>query len=100
MAFSVPAPEGLRRGQTLQVRIALGELEDAIQIPRGGFYQTTGGQWIYVVEPSGAYAVKRPIKLGRQNSGFFEVLEGLQPGEKVITSLYDTFGDIERLALK
>ena len=100
MAFAVSAPEGLRRGQTLQVRIALGELEQANQIPRGGFYQKTGGQWLYVVDPSGVYAVKRPIKLGRQNSRYFEVLEGLQPGEKVVTSLYDTFGDMERLALK
>lgn len=100
MAFAGPAPNGLRRGQTLQVRIALGELVDAIQIPRGGFYQKTGGQWMYALDPSGDFAVRRPIKLGRQNSRFFEVLEGLQPGDKVITSMYDNFGDMERLALK
>jgi HlyD family secretion protein len=100
MEFAGEAPQGLRRGQTLQVRIALGELADAVQVPRGGFYQKTGGQWIYVLDPSGAFAVKRPIKLGRQNSQYFEVLEGLQPGEKVITSMYDNFGDMERLVLK
>jgi HlyD family secretion protein len=100
MEISGGAPPGLRRGQTLQVRIALGELVDATQIPRGGFYQKTGGQWMYVVDPSGEFATKRPIKLGRQNSRYFEVLEGLQENEKVITSMYDNFGDMDKLMLK
>ena len=99
MMFLEGMPDGLRRGQTLQVRIALGELADALQVPRGGFYQKTGGRWIYVLDSSGEIAVRRPIRLGRQNSQFFEVLEGLEEGETVITSMYDNFGDMERLVL-
>ena len=99
MIFLEGMPDGLRRGQTLQVRIALGELADALQVPRGGFYQKTGGRWIYVLDSSGEIAVRRPIRLGRQNSQFFEVLEGLEEGETVITSMYDNFGDMERLVL-
>jgi HlyD family secretion protein len=68
-------------------------------VPRGGFYQKTGGQWIYVVDRSGAFAAKRQIRLGRQNPQSFEVLEGLEPGEKVVTSSYDNFGDIDKLVL-
>ncbi len=100
MVFPEGMPEGLRRGQTLQVRIALGELADALQVPRGGFYQKTGGRWIYVLDPAGETAARRPIRLGRQNSQFFEVLEGLEEGEQVITSMYDNFGDMEQLVLK
>lgn len=100
MEFPEGMPEGLRRGQTLQVRIALGELADALQVPRGGFYQKTGGRWIYVLDPAGEIAVRRTIRLGRQNSQFFEVLEGLEEGEQVITSMYDNFGDMERLVLQ
>ena len=99
MVFPEGMPEGLRRGQTLQVRIALGELADAMQVPRGGFYQKTGGRWIYVLDEAGEYAVRRQIRLGRQNSQYFEVLEGLEEGETVITSMYDNFGDMERLVL-
>ena len=99
MEFPDGMPEGLRRGQTLQVRVALGELADALQVPRGGFYQKTGGRWIYVLDPAGETAARRPIRLGRQNSQFFEVLEGLEEGEQVITSMYDNFGDMERLVL-
>ncbi len=100
MEFPEGMPEGLRRGQTLQVRIALGELADAMQVPRGGFYQKTGGRWIYVLDPTGEFAVQRQIRLGRQNSQYFEVLEGLEEGEMVITSMYDNFGDMERLVLQ
>ncbi len=99
MEFPEGMPEGLRRGQTLQVRVALGELADAMQVPRGGFYQKTGGRWIYVLDEAGEYAVRRQIRLGRQNSQYFEVLEGLEEGETVITSMYDNFGDMERLVL-
>ena len=99
MEFPEGMPDGLRRGQTLQVRIALGELADAMQVPRGGFYQKTGGRWIYVLDPTGEYAVRRDIRLGRQNSQYFEVLEGLEEGETVITSMYDNFGEMERLVL-
>ena len=100
MVFSGKTPPGVRRGQTLQIRLELGDLAEAVLLPRGGFYQRTGGQWVYVVDPSGDVAVKRTIKLGRQNPQMFEVLEGIEPGERVITSSYDTFGDIDKLILK
>ncbi len=100
MHFNGEVPQGIRRGQSLQIRLELGELSQALTIDRGGFYQTTGGQWIFVVDPSGDFAYKRDIKLGRQNSQEFEVLEGLKKGEKVITSSYDTYGDVEKLILK
>ncbi len=100
MHFVGVVPNGIRRGQTLQIKLELGEPDKAITIDRGGFYQTTGGQWIFVVDNSGDYATKRNIKLGRQNTNSFEVLDGLKPGEKVITSSYDTFGDVDKLVLK
>ncbi|HEX9006198.1 MAG TPA: HlyD family efflux transporter periplasmic adaptor subunit [Bacteroidota bacterium] len=100
MLFAKAPPQGIRRGQTLQIRLELGDLTEALLIPRGGFYQKTGGQWIYVVDRSGAFATKRPIKLGRQNPQTFEVLDGLEPGEQVITSSYENFGDIDKLILK
>lgn len=90
-------PEGIRRGQTLHIRLELGELSNAITVARGGFYQTTGGQWIFVLNQNGTEGVKRNIKLGRQNSQVFEVLEGLKAGEKVITSSYDNFANVEKL---
>ncbi len=99
MDFEGEGPEAIRRGQTLQVRIELGDLSNAILLARGGFYQKTGGQWVYVVDQSGSYAIKRSIKLGRQNPQFFEVLEGLEPGDQVITSSYDNYGDIDKLIL-
>ena len=100
MEFAGTPPTGIRRGQTLQIRLELGDLTEAVLLPRGGFYQKTGGQWVYVVDKSGDFAVKRTIKLGRQNPQMFEVLEGLEPGEEVITSSYDNFGDIDRLVIK
>jgi HlyD family secretion protein len=100
MVFEGTPPQGIRRGQTLQVRLELGDLTEALLVPRGGFYQKTGGQWVYVVDKSGSFAVKRNVKLGRQNPQVFEVLEGLEPGEQVITSTYDNFGDNDRLVLK
>ncbi|MBF8296798.1 MAG: efflux transporter, family, subunit [Bacteroidetes bacterium] len=100
MEFDGSIPQGIRRGQTLQVRLELGDLSEAVLVPRGGFYQKTGGQWVYVVDKSGSFAAKRNIKLGRQNPQVFEVLEGLEPGEQVITSTYDNFGDIDKLVLK
>jgi len=80
--------------------LELGDLAEALLLPRGGFYQKTGGQWAFVVDPSGAFAVKRPIKLGRQNPQVFEVMDGLYPGEEVITSSYDNYGDVEKLVLQ
>ncbi|NIR52271.1 efflux RND transporter periplasmic adaptor subunit [candidate division KSB1 bacterium] len=100
MEFVSDSPEGIRRGQTVHIRLELGDLSEALLIPRGGFYQKTGGQWIYVLDESGKVATKREIRLGRQNPQVFEVLEGLRPGERVITSTYDNFGDIDKLVLK
>ncbi len=100
MEFVGAVPAGIRRGQTLQIRLELGDLTEATLLPRGGFYQKTGGQWVYVVDKSGDFAVRRDIKLGRQNPQMFEVVDGLQPGEEVITSSYDNFGDIDRLLIK
>lgn len=99
MHFVNKQPEGIRRGQTLHIKLNLSDEKVATTIARGGFYQTTGGQWVFVVDPSGKFAVKRNIKLGQQNSQVFEVIEGLKPGEKVITSSYDNYGDIEKLIL-
>jgi HlyD family secretion protein len=99
MIFVDDAPIGIRRGQTVHIKLELGELTEAVFVERGGFYQTTGGQWIFVLDATGDFAVKRNIRLGRQNTQFFEVLEGLQPGEKVITSSYDNYGDVEKLIL-
>ncbi|MBN1480724.1 biotin/lipoyl-binding protein [candidate division KSB1 bacterium] len=93
-------PADIRRGQTVHIRLELGDLSEALTLARGGFYQKTGGQWVFVVDPSEAYAAKRDIRLGRKNTEVFEVLAGLEPGERVITSSYDTFGDAERLILK
>ena len=100
MEFIDGTPEGIRRGQTCYIRLELGDLSEAILLPRGGFYQQTGGQWVYVVDPDGKSAVKRSVQLGRQNPEMFEVLHGLEPGEKVITSGYDNYGDIDKLILK
>ena len=97
--FSGDQPANIRTGQTYYLNLQLGQPEKAILIPRGTFYQKTGGKWIYVVSPEGGKAVKREIRIGRQNPQFYEVLEGLEPGEKVITSGYDNFGDNEVLAI-
>jgi len=97
MHFTDNQPEGIRRGQTLHIKLNLSEQKEAITVAKGGFYQTTGGQWIFVV--NGNSATKRNIKLGQQNSQVFEVLEGLKPGEKVVTSSYDNYGDVEKLVL-
>jgi HlyD family secretion protein len=98
MIFVKGAPEGIKRGQSVTVRLELGQPTQAVLLPTGGFFSTTGGNWVYVLEgSSGKRAVKRRISLGRKNPEFYEVLEGLKPGEKVITSSYDTFGDNEVL---
>ena len=92
-------PVGLRRGQTLQVRLTLGDDTDAVLIPNGSFYQDTGGSWIFVVSPGGSEAIKRTVSLGRRNESFIEVLDGLEPGEQVITSPYTSFVGMDRLNL-
>ncbi len=100
MEFTDGIPEQIRIGQTFRIRLELGQSRDAILIPRGGFYQSTGGQWVFVVDPTNSYANRRDIRIGRQNPRFYEVLEGLQPGERVIVSSYDNFGNVDRLILK
>ncbi len=95
--FDGQQPDNIRSGQTYYLNLQLGQPEEAIIIPRGNFYQKTGGKWIYVVNKEGTKAVKREIRIGRQNPQYYEVLEGLEPGERVITSGYDTFGDSDVL---
>ena len=90
---------GLRRGQTLQTRLTLGDNTDAVLIPNGSFYQETGGNWVFVVAPDGSEAIKRNVRLGRRNTSFIEVLDGLEPGEKVITSPYTSYVGMDRLKL-
>ena len=100
MDFTGNAPDGLRRGQTVRVRLELGDPSTAVLLERGGFYQQTGGNWVYLLDENENRAYMRPIRLGRGNAQYFEVLEGLQPGDKVITSSYDTFGGAEVLILE
>jgi HlyD family secretion protein len=100
LQFIDDEPEGIRRGMTVHIRLELGDLEEAVLLPKGGFYQKTGGQWVYIVDESGTFAEKRSIRLGRQNPQVFTVLEGLEPGDRVITSSYDSFGDIDKLILR
>ena len=97
--FVGDAPENIRSGQTYYLNLQLGEAAEAVLIPRGSFYQATGGKWIYVLDATGEKAYRREIRIGRQNPQYYEVVEGLQPGEKVIVSSYDNFGDNEVLVL-
>lgn len=94
------SPRSLKRGQTVQVRLMFSGQTDAVIIRKGGFFQETGGNWIYVLDGSGAFAYKRPIKINRQNTLHYEVMEGLTPGEQVIISSYDSFGTKEKLVFK
>ncbi|MDH5603826.1 MAG: efflux RND transporter periplasmic adaptor subunit [Cyclobacteriaceae bacterium] len=99
MDFTGAQPEGIKRGQSLRLKIELGQSSEELLVPVGGFYKDTGGNWIFVVNESGDRAERRNIRIGRKNSEYYEVLEGLEPGEQVITSSYDTFGDNEVLIL-
>jgi HlyD family secretion protein len=100
MEFEGEVPQGIRRGQTLQIRLAFSDEVQAIQVAKGGFYQQTGGNWIFKVSDDGKAAYKVDIQLGRQNPDFYEVLEGLKPGDKVITSSYENYGNMQELVLK
>ncbi|MEQ8583727.1 MAG: efflux RND transporter periplasmic adaptor subunit [Marinoscillum sp.] len=100
MVFTDTIPQGIRRGQTLQIRLQLSENITAVQIPRGSFYQTTGGNWIFVLTADESEAVRRQIRLGRQNPRYYEVIEGLQPGEKVVVSSYEGYDDKDKLVFK
>ncbi len=93
-------PDNIRAGQTYYINLELGQPTESILIPRGAFYQTTGGSWIFVVSADGDRAYRRPVKIGRQNPQYYEVLEGLDVGERVIVSSYETFGDNQTLILK
>ena len=95
--FMEQQPENIRSGQTYYLNLQLGQPVDAILIPRGAFYQKTGGKWIYVLSPDGTKATRRDIRIGRQNPQYYEVIEGLEPGERVITSSYDNFGESDVL---
>ena len=98
--FEGERPDNIRAGQTYYINLQLGQPVDAILIPRGAFYQATGGQWIFVVTADGSKAIRRKITIGRQNPNYYEVISGLEAGEKVITSSYDTYGDVQELILK
>ncbi len=100
LTFSNELPKNIRIGQTFRTKIELDEPRKAILIPIGGFFQSTGGQWIYVLDKSGDFATKRPIRLGIKNPRFYEVLEGVQPGEKVITNSYELYGDADKIIFK
>jgi len=100
LIFEGKTPENIRTGQTYHVKLELGESQKALMIPRGGFFQGTGGQWIFVVNVGGTEAAKRSIKIGKQNPQYYEIIEGLQAGEKVITSGYEIFGDNEKIVFK
>jgi len=100
LLFRSEIPENLRTGQTYHIRLELGKPVNAVLVPRGGFFQSTGGQWIFVLDKSGKYAEKRTIQIGRQNPVYYEVIDGLQAGEQVITSSYEIFGNNERVELK
>ncbi len=99
LQFIGQEPAELNRGQTVQTRLTLGDPEPALLLPNGAFYNETGGNWVFVVTPDGGEAVKRQVRLGRRNADYIEVLEGLDPGERVITSPYTGFAERDRLDL-
>lgn len=100
MQFDKTVPNGIRRGQTLQIRLALSDEKQAVMIPKGGFFQQTGGNWIFKISEDGNKAYRVAIILGSQNTEYYEVLSGLEPGDNVITSSYDAYGDVQELVLK
>jgi len=100
LVFTSEVPANIRTGQTFRVKLELGQPEIAVLLTRGGFYQSSGGQYIFVLDSAEKFAVKRDIRLGRMNPKYYEVLEGLEPGEKVIVSSYENFGKAEKLILK
>jgi HlyD family secretion protein len=100
MVFNGDKPENIRTGQTYHIRLELGQPEKAVLLPRGGFFQSTGGQWIYVLNGNETEAERRFIRIGKQNPQYYQVQEGLQDGEKVITSGYELFGDNDKIVFK
>ena len=100
LTFMEDTPEDIRRGQTISTKLTLGDASKALLIPNGAFYQDTGGNWVFVVGPEGQQAVKRTVRLGRRNSRFIEVIDGLELGERVVTSPYTSFKEMDRLKLQ
>jgi len=100
MVFEGTTPDNIRTGQSYHIKLELGESGKAVLLARGGFFQSTGGQWVFVLNQDGTEATKRNIKIGKQNPQYYEVLEGLNAGEKVITSGYEMFGTNDRIVLK
>lgn len=100
MEFVGVPPQGIRRGQTLQIRLALSDETQALLLPKGGFYQQTGGNWIFKLNEDGSKAYRVDVQLGRQNPDYYEIMSGLKPGDKVVTSSYETYGDMQELVLK
>ena len=100
MEFENEVPNGIRRGQNLQVKVALSAEKQAVLIPLGGFFQKTGGNWIFKISEDGKTAYKVDIRLGSQNTKYYEVIEGLNVGDKVITSSYDSYNEIEQIIIK
>jgi HlyD family secretion protein len=100
LEFEGEVPEGIRRGQTVRFQLEMSDPGDALIVPKGGFFQSTGGNWAFVLTESGDRAVRRPIRLGRQNPRYYEVLEGLEPGDQVVTSSYDAFSDVDQLVFE
>jgi HlyD family secretion protein len=100
MEFVGDVPQGIRRGQTLQIRLALSDETQAVLLPKGGFYQQTGGNWIFKVNDNGTSAYRIDVRLGRQNPDYYEVISGLDPGDKVVTSSYENYGKMQELVLK
>ena len=100
LEFMSESPVGLRRGQSLRIRLELSDSKNALQLKRGGFIQNTGGNWVFVVNEEEGKAYKRPIKLGLSNEEYYEILSGLEAGEKVIVSSYDAFGENDILVLE
>ncbi len=98
--FIAQQPQGIRRGQTIQLKLTLGDASEATLIPNGAFYQDTGGKWVFVVSQDGSQAVKRKVRLGRRNNQFIEVIAGLEQGEQVVTSSYSSYQDMQRLDFK
>ena len=100
MQFAGKVPDGIRRGQTLQIRLALSDETQAVLLAKGGFFQQTGGNWVYKVTGDGKTAYRVDVQLGRQNPDYYEVLNGLQPGDKVVVSSYENYGNMQELVLK
>lgn len=100
LVFTGEKPEKIRTGQSYSIKLKLGDSSAAILLPKGGFFQSTGGQWVFVLDPSGSFATKRNIRIGKKNADYYEVLSGLSSGEQVIVSAYDSFGEAERIEFK